>query len=179
MLSNFPIIKEKRPGYCLIASTYMVLKYWYVKGFLSRRFPTYEEFSGIFAHLVNYLGFPPNKLRDYIIKVEELKNVRVRHRTAGLSTLEYLISVGRPPIVLFDFLYYQQLAESKAEHATVLIGFGPENLYANDPIMGEKYPYEKKRFINAWSRKGNKYISIEPIRQLRLNNFKSGASGNL
>ena len=141
----------------------MVLKYWFNKKQIPGNFPSFEEFTPLFGRAIKNTGFPPNKLRDHLRKMDIFREVRVQHRKGkSLRTLEFRIRQGVPPIVLFDNGYYHQLIESMARHATVLVGYTPENLRANDPFGGEQYPYERKRFMDSWQKKKGRYILITP-----------------
>jgi hypothetical protein len=163
VLPEVPLNRISVAGHCLVACAYMVLKYWFNKEQISGNFPSFEEFTPLFGRTIKNTGFPPNKLRDYIRKMDIFRDVRVQHRKGkSLRTLEFRIRQGVPPIVLFDNGYYHQLIESMARHATVLVGYTPENLRANDPFGGEQYPYERKRFMDSWQKKEGRYILITP-----------------
>ena len=141
----------------------MVLKYWFNKKQLQGNFPSFDEFIPFFGRAIKHTGLPPNKLRDHLRKMDIFGEVRVQHkRSTSQRTLEYHIRRHVPPIVIFDNGYYQQLIASMAGHATVLIGYTPENFKANDPFGGDQYPYERKRFMDSWRKREGRYLLITP-----------------
>lgn len=141
----------------------MVLKYWFNKKQLHGNFPTFDEFKPSFGYAIKNTGPPPNKVRDYLIKMDIFRDVRVQHKKSNSQrTLELHLRRRVPPIVLFDNGYYHQLVASMARHATVLVGYTPENFKANDPFGGEQYPYERKRFMDSWQKRKGRYILITP-----------------
>lgn len=163
VLPEVPLQRISIAGHCLVACAHMVLKYWFNKKQLQGNFPSFDEFVPFFGRAIKNTGFPPNKLRDYLIKMDIFETVRVQHRKSNSQrTLESQMRRGVPPIVIFDNGYYQQLINSMASHATVLVGYTPENFRANDPFGGEQYPYERKRFMDSWQKREGRYILITP-----------------
>lgn len=147
----------------MIACAYMVLKYWFQKDQLRDNFPSFDEFIPLFGRAIKHTGFPPNKLRDHLIRLDTFREIRVQHKKSkSQRTLEFQIRRGVPPIVIFDNGYYQQQLVSMASHATVLVGYTPENFKANDPFGGDQYPYERKRFMDSWQKRDGRYILITP-----------------
>jgi len=162
---------EKQTGYCLVMCTYSVLRYWERRGLLRATLPSYEGFKGVFGRYVDLLGFPPSKLNDYLREVAPKGQLKIQHRTGNIEALEAHIRNKSPIITLFDYNLYQRGQPARSTHATVVIGYTPENLVTNDPFHGNKYPYEKNRFREAWALKDNKYILITA--RVTLNSFTS------
>lgn len=167
-IGNVPIVKIGDAGYCLSAAAYMVVKYWQDKTRFSSSLPSYDQFREVFPRSDVSLGTPPGKIRDYFRRLEQIQKVRVRHLDGhDLSTLELRVREKQPPIALLDLLYYHQRSPlSRSSHATVIVGYTTETLLANNPVYGPEYPYEKKRFREAWQRRGMKYILITPRESL-------------
>ncbi len=166
---------ERSAGYCVVACTYMVLRYYEKRGALpnpENPLPNYDSFKSQFGRYVSTLGLPPNKLRDYLNEACPDKDFKVQHKKGNIQSLEYHIRSKTPVIALFDYLMYQQGITAKATHATLFTGYTAENFYANNPLHGRRYPYEKEKFTQAWSQRGNKYILITP-RGATLNSFLS------
>jgi len=170
-IPDVPSEIEKQTGYCLIMCSYSVLRYWERRGYLRNPLPSYDGFKKIFGRYIDLLGFPPNKLNDYLREVCPKEHIRVQHRTGNIEALESHLRNKNPIIALFDYNMYQRGQTARSTHATVLIGYTPENLLANDPFHGKKYPYEKNRFQEAWALKDNKYILITA--RVTLNSFTS------
>jgi hypothetical protein len=167
---------EKVPGYCVVTCTYMLLRYYEKRGLLSKALPKYDDFKGQFGQYIGTLGLPPNKLRDYLNKAVPNESLRVQHKTGKIQSLEYHLRNKTPVIPIFDYLMYQQGTAAKATHATLLTGYTAENFYANNPIHGKRYPYEKPRFEQAWLQRDNKYILITP-KEATLNSYLTQSSG--
>lgn len=168
IIDGVPAHTVPEAGYCLAASAYMVVSYWQKRTHFSPVLPAYEDFRKIFPRSDILLATPPNKIYDHLRKVEQTQNVRVRHLTGNdVSTLEFRVREKSPPIVLFDCLHYHQRSPlSKSSHATVIVGYTNELLLANNPVFGAEYPYEKRRFVEAWARRGMRYILITPTESL-------------
>jgi len=153
----------------LTASAHMVLNYLHGKFPFSSPPPSFDDFREILPSSDILLGTPPNKIRDYLKRIEQIGgNLRIRHlKGHDISTLELRIRQNTPPIALFDLMYYHTRSPlSRSSHATVVVGYTDEVLYANNPVYGPKYPYVKERFKEAWERRGMKYILITPKESL-------------
>ncbi len=168
-IPDVPSEIEKRTGYCLVMCTYSVLRYWERRGALRNALPSYDGFKDAFGRYVDLLGLPPNKLNDYLREVCPKEHFKVQHKTGNIEALEAHIRNKTPVIALFDYNMYQRRQPARSTHATVIVGYTPENLLANDPFHGNKYPYEKSRFQEAWALKDNKYILITA--RVTLNSF--------
>jgi len=169
---DVPSEVDKNAGYCLVACTYMVLRYYEKRGILPRStpLPSYTGFKSMFGRYVGTLGVPPNKLNDYLREAFPKEDFRVQHRAGNVESLEYHIRSKTPVIPLFDYLMYQQGTGTAATHTTVLIGYTAETLLSNNPLHGKRYPYVKEKFTEAWAQKKSKYILITP-RGVTLNSF--------
>ena len=154
---------------CLTASAHMVVHYLHGSFRFPSPPPSFDYLCEILPSSDILLGTPPNKIRDYLKRIEEIGgNLKVRHlKGQDISTLEFRVRQRTPPIALFDLMYYHTRSPlSRSSHATVIVGYTDEVLYANNPVYGADYPYEKKRFKEAWERRGMKYILITPKESL-------------
>ena len=168
-IPDVPSEIEKQTGYCLVMCSYAVLRYWERRGFLRTALPSYDAFKKTFGRYVDLLGFPPNKLNDYLRDICKKDRLKVQHREGSIESLQAHLRNKIPVISLFDYNMYQRGQPARSTHATVLVGYTPENMLANDPFHDKKYPYEKNRFQEAWALRNNRYILITT--KVTLNSF--------
>lgn len=172
-IEDVPLQRDFIAVNCLPASAYMVLKYWDKFGSPGFTVYSYEEFL-LFFPKTKRLGYPPGKLKEYLIKDDNFSEIIIEDKEANsILDLQYHIRNNRPIIVIYDNHYFHTQIESKNTHCSVMIGYTPENILVNDLFHGVSYALEQKRFIKAWELRHMRYILIMQPKQTLMSWIKT------
>jgi hypothetical protein len=150
----------------------MILKFYENNGHLTFPLPTYDDFISLFPR-TRLLGYPPGQLSEYLKNDERFNIIEIEHKKASsLLDVEYFIRRNMPIILIFDHVYYHSQSPTMAMHASVMVGYTPENIIVNDAYHGLTYSFERNRFNLAWQLKHRRYVLIKPPR-VRLDRWMS------
>lgn len=89
-----------------------------------------------------------------------------------LNKLDECFQEGKPPILIFNAMYYQTSNEGPA-HATVFLGRTDTKIITNNPWMGEYFIYDLGKFMEAWEIEGYRMLipRIRKTKNTKLDNF--------
>lgn len=165
ILLDVPFLPQVPPGdwsatrNCGVASAVMIAAYF------SETTPTPEDIKRANDWLYARFGLPTNgyngeytnvfHVRAYL----ESRGIPSRIGMGNLEILRRCLEEGKPVLVAV----FANMDTSSAKHAMVVVGMDSTSLYVHDPGKpnGAYNSYPIGRFLAAWEKQGNWYVTID------------------